>query len=423
MIDVKAVRADPEPFRRGVARKGTDPAVVDRLLEADAARRALQSRTDDLRAEQKAAGREIASAAPEAKAALVESMATLKTELSQLEKARVEAEETFEGLLLAIPNPAHESVPDGETDDDNVEVMRSSDPPPEIDGLRDHHDLGTALGVIDTESGARVSGSRFAYLLGDAVRIQVALERLALDLLEPKGFVPVVPPVLVREEAMYGTGFFPTDRAQIYATEADDLYLVGTSEVPLAALHADEILDASDLPLRYLGISSCFRREAGTYGKDTRGIFRVHQFDKFEMFSFVEPGASWDEHDFLLECQREVFDALGLVYRVVNVCGGDLGAPAAKKYDIECWLPSEGRWREATSTSNTTDYQARRLKVRVRDAGSSGTVVAHTLNGTAVAVGRMITFLLEQGQQPDGSVVVPDALVARGAPAVLGPPS
>lgn len=421
MIDLKALRADPDRYRPGLVRKGVDPEVIDRLLGADEARRALQSRTDDLRAEQKAAGREIAEAAPAAKAALVESMATLKAELARLEKERAEADETVEALLVTIPNPVHESVPDGASDADNVEMVRSGDPDPAPGWLRDHHDLGTALGIVDTEHGARVSGSRFAYLLGDAVRVQLALERLALDLLTPKGFVPVVPPVLVREEAMYGTGFFPTDRAQIYATEADDLYLVGTSEVPLAALHADEILDPVALPLRYLGISSCFRREAGTYGKDTRGIFRVHQFDKFEMFSFTEPVASWDEHEFLLACEREVFDALGLLYRVVNVCTGDLGAPAAKKYDIECWLPSEGRWREATSASNTTDYQARRLRIRVR-GGDGTTKTAHTLNGTAVAVGRVLTFLLEQGQRPDGSVVVPAALVERGAPAVLGPP-
>lgn len=422
MIDLKAARADPEGYRRGIARKGADPGDVDRLLDADAARRALQSRTDDLRAEQRTAGREIAAAAPEAKAALVESMSVLKVELARLEKERAEAEEIVEALLLSIPNPVHASVPDGETDADNVEVVRTADPDQVPEWLRDHHEIGTALGVVDTERGARVSGSRFAYLMGDAVRVQLALERLALDLLVPRGFVPVVPPVLVREDAMYGTGFFPTDRAQIYATEADDLYLVGTSEVPLAALHADEILDPGALPLRYLGISSCFRREAGTYGKDTRGIFRVHQFDKIEMFSFTAADASADEHEFLLACEREVFDALGLVYRVVDVCAGDLGAPAAKKYDIECWLPSEGRWREATSTSNTTDYQARRLRVRVRDRDGS-TVVAHTLNGTAVAVGRVLTFLLEQGQRPDGSVVVPEALVDRGAPAVIGPPS
>lgn len=420
MIDLKALRADPDAYRRGIVRKRADPDSIDRVLAADETRRALQSRTDDLRAEQKAAGRDIAKASGEDKASLVAAMTALKAELAGLEQQRSEAEAAVEALLLTIPNPADESVPEGETDEDNVEIERSEDPKPVPEGLRDHHDIGTALGIIDTERAAVVSGSRFAYLLGDAVLLQLALERLAVDLLGPRGFVPVVPPVLVREEAMYGTGFFPTDRAQIYATEADDLFLVGTSEVPLAALHAGEILDPATLPLRYLGLSSCFRREAGTYGKDTRGIFRVHQFDKIEMFSFVSPDASWDEHEYLLACQREVFDALGLTYRVVNVCGGDLGAPAAKKYDIECWLPSEGRWREATSTSNTTDYQARRLKIRVRGSDSS-TATAHTLNGTAVAVGRVVTFLLEQGQQDDGTVLVPEALVARGAPPVLGP--
>jgi len=421
MIDVKAVREDPQLYRDGIAKKGADVALIDRLLEHDDARKRFQVRTDELRSQQKQAGREIAQAPPELKPKLVEAMASVKSELAELEQRAGENEAALERLLLEIPNPADTTVPEGADEDDNVEVVRCGDPVvPEP--LRDHHDLATALGIVDTERGAVTSGSRFAYLLGDAVALQLALERLALDLLVPKGFVPVVPPVLVRESAMYGTGFFPTDRAQIYATEADDLFLVGTSEVPLAALHTDEILDPAALPLRYLGFSTCFRREAGTHGKDTRGIFRVHQFDKIEMFSFSRPSASWEEHEFLLSCEREIFDTLGLVYRVVNVCGGDLGAPAAKKYDIECWLPSEGRYREATSTSNTTDYQARRLKVRLRRP-EGGTEVVHTLNGTAVAVGRVLTFLLEQGQRPDGTVAVPEALVERGAPPVLVPPA
>jgi len=421
MIDVKAVREDPQLYRDGIAKKGADVALIDRLLEHDDARKRFQVRTDELRSQQKQAGREIAQAPPELKPKLVEAMASVKSELAELEQRAGENEAALERLLLEIPNPADTTVPEGADEDDNVEVVRCGDPVvPEP--LRDHHDLATALGIVDTERGAVTSGSRFAYLLGDAVALQLALERLALDLLVPKGFVPVVPPVLVRESAMYGTGFFPTDRAQIYATEADDLFLVGTSEVPLAALHTDEILDPAALPLRYLGFSTCFRREAGTHGKDTRGIFRVHQFDKIEMFSFSRPSASREEHEFLLSCEREIFDTLGLVYRVVNVCGGDLGAPAAKKYDIECWLPSEGRYREATSTSNTTDYQARRLKVRLRRP-EGGTEVVHTLNGTAVAVGRVLTFLLEQGQRPDGTVAVPEALVERGAPPVLVPPA
>lgn len=416
MIDLKALREDPEPFRSAMRIRNDDPGLIGTLVEADAARRRLQGEVDDQRARQKEAGREIPNAEGERRDALLAEMSGLKAGLGRLEDELAETATTVDELLARIPNPVHDSVPAGETDEDNlvIEEVGAAQVP---DGCRDHHDLAVSLGLVDLERGAKVSGSRFAYLTGDAVLLQFAFERLALDLLVPKGFVPVVPPVLVREEAMYGTGFFPTDRAQIYATEADDLYLVGTSEVPLASMHSDEIVSFTDLPMRYLGMSSCFRREAGTHGKDTRGIFRVHQFDKAEMFSFVDPAESWTEHEFLLRCEREIYDTIGLAYRIVNVCGGDLGASAAKKYDIEAWLPSEGRYRELTSTSNTTDYQARRLKIRVRD--EDGVRPVHTLNGTAVAIGRAITFVLEQFQQPDGSVRVPEALVERGAPAVL----
>jgi len=273
---------------------------------------------------------------------------------------------------------------------------------------RDHVDIGEALGIIDLERAARVSGARFAYLLGGGVVVQFALVRYCLDRLAAKGFVPVVPPVLVREEAMYGTGFLPTDEAQIYVTRDDDLYLVGTSEVALAGLHQGEVLDPSSLPRRYVGYSTCFRREAGAYGKDTRGIFRVHQFDKVEMFSFTEADASWDEHEFLLSCEEELIRGLELPYRVANVCTGELGASAAKKYDVEVWLPGQGRYRELTSCSNTTDYQARRLGVRVRYP--DGNRPAHTLNGTACAIGRTLIALLENHQGEDGSVALPEAL-------------
>lgn len=413
MIDVKAVRDDPEAFKRGISKKHADTGLVDRLLEADRRRRELQVESDELRNRQKKAGKEIASADDEQKQALLDAMTTLKTERERLDGELEGVSAEVDALLAEIPNPAHESVPEGAGEDGNVTVatVGEAESP---EWLADHQEVASRLGVVDMERAAEVSGSRFAYLLGDAVLVQLALERLAIDTLVPEGFVPVVPPVLVREAAMFGTGFFPTDRHQIYETGQDDLFLVGTSEVPLAAFHADEILDLDSLPLRYLGFSTCFRREAGTHGKDTRGIFRVHQFDKVEMFSFCSPEKSWEEHEFLLACERKIFDALELSYRVVNVCGGDLGASAAKKYDIEAWLPSEGRYREATSTSNTTDYQARRLRVRTRMGNEN--VPVHTLNGTAVAIGRALTFLLEQHQQRDGSVVMPAALVERGAP-------
>ena len=271
-----------------------------------------------------------------------------------------------------------------------------------------HDALGSSLDIIDTARGTKVSGSRFGYLKGKAVMLELSLVRFAMDRLTEAGFTPMAPPVLVREEALVGTGFFPGDREQVYAIPEDDLFLVGTSEVPLAAYHMDEILDLDDLPIRYAGFSTCFRREAGTYGKDTAGIFRVHQFDKVEMFAFVLPDESVEEHDRLLGIEESLVQALEVPYRVVNVAAGDLGASAAKKYDIEAWYPSQGTYREITSCSNTTDYQARRLKVRARtDAGNE---TLHTLNGTAVAVGRTILTILENHQTPDGSVVIPEAL-------------
>lgn len=284
---------------------------------------------------------------------------------------------------------------------------------------RDHVDLGTASGGIDLERAARTSGARFVYLMGPMVRLQMAIQGYVLDLLEAKGFTPVIPPVLVREEAMYGTGFFPTDRASIYETAADDLFLVGTSEVPLAALHQDEILDLDQLPLRYAGMSSCFRREAGAAGKDTRGMFRVHQFDKIEMFSFCHPDRSVEEHEFILSLQEHILSSFQLSYRVIDIAVGDLGASAARKFDCEAWMAGQGRYREVTSGSNCTDYQARRLRARFRDGKATAPV--HTLNGTAVALGRTMIAILETHQQEDGSVAVPDVLHAYGAPRVITP--
>jgi len=285
---------------------------------------------------------------------------------------------------------------------------------------RDHLDIGTALGWFDQERGARLSGSRFVYRVGDAALLELALYRFALDRVVAKGFTPVLPPVLVREPAMYGTGFLPTDDVNIYYVERDELYLTGTSEVALAGLHMDEILDAGDLPLRYAGYSTCFRREAGAAGKDTRGIFRVHQFDKVEMFSFTRAGASRDEHEYLLSVEEELIQELEIPYRVVNVAAGDLGASATKKYDIEAWFPGQGRYREVTSTSNTTDFQARRMKIRLR--GDGRTELAHTLNGTAITA-RTLIAIVENFQQEDGSVAVPSVLEQFGAPRRLGAPT
>jgi seryl-tRNA synthetase len=409
VLDLKSLREDPEPVKTALSRR--DPALsadVDRLLEADRRRRELNVQVEELRAEQNRGSKAVSRATPGEREQLIASLKEVSIRLDELQPQLAEADEAVTVLLGRLPNPPHDSVPVGETDEDNVVVREVGVPPAFGFEPKDHVDLGQALGVLDIDRATKVAGSRFAYLLGDAVWLQWALVRYCLDMLTPKGFVPVIPPVLVREEAMFGTGFLPTDEANIYVTRDDELYLAGTSEVPLAGFHQGEILEPGGLPLRLVGYSTCFRREAGAYGKDTRGIFRVHQFDKVEMFSYTMPDASWEEHEFLLSCEEEIARGLGLPYRVVNVCTGDLGASAAKKYDIEGWLPGQQRYRELTSCSNCTDYQARRLGTRVRLPEANQPV--HTLNGTACAVGRMLIALLENHQQEDGSVRVPDVL-------------
>jgi seryl-tRNA synthetase len=423
VLDLRAIREDPDTFRTALARRDEAYATdVDRLVELDADRRALTAEVEGLRAEQNRVSKAVGSASGEERQRLIGSVREVSERLKELEPRLGAAEEELGGLLARIPNVPHSSVPVGETDEDN-EVLRDAGEPPEL-GFepRDHVELGEALGLLDLERAARTSGSRFVYLTGASVLFEFALVRFCLDRLMPHGFVPVVPPVLVREEAMYGTGFLPTDEAQLYVTREDDLYLVGTSEVSLAALHQGEVLDGATLPRRYVGFSTCFRREAGTHGKDTRGMFRVHQFDKVEMFSFTHPDRSWDEHEFLLEREEEIVRALDLPYRVVNVCTGELGASAAKKYDIEVWLPGQGRYRELTSCSNTTDYQARRLGCRARL--EEGNRPVHTLNGTATAIGRTLIAVLENHQRHDGSVEVPEALhpYLPAGMARLGPP-
>jgi seryl-tRNA synthetase len=408
VLDIKAIREDPEPFRRGLARRELGDA-VDALLTADERRRSLTARVEELRAEQNRAGKQIGGAQGEEKQRLIAEVAKVSAELKELEPQLVEAERHMTDLLAKTPNVPDASAPDGFTDEDAEEIKKVGEPPRFSFEPRDHAALGELLGVLDTERGARTSGSRFVYLLGDIAFVQFALVRHALDVIGTHGFVPVIPPVLVREEAMYGTGFLPTDAVNIYRTEEDELYLVGTSEVPLAAFHMGEILDEASLPLRYGGYSTCFRREAGSYGKDLGGMFRVHQFDKVEMFSFTTPETSWDEHELILATEEEIVGNLELPYRVINIAAGDLGGSAAKKFDIEVWLPGQDRYRELTSCSNCTDYQARRLQTRVRRR--SGEVeTLHTLNGTATAVGRTLIAILENHQQADGTVVLPKVL-------------
>jgi seryl-tRNA synthetase len=340
--------------------------------------------------------------------AMIESLRAVSDELKRSEPLLASVEAELATVSARLPNVPDDSTPDGHSDEDNVEIKKVGTPPTFDFEVKDHVELGESLGMIDIERGVRTSGARFSYLTGPAVRLEFALVQYALEFADRHGMTPVIPPVLVREDAMYATGFLPTDAVNLYVTKEDDLYLTGTSEVALAALHAGEILDPSELPKRYLGFSTCFRREAGTYGKDTRGIFRVHQFDKLEMFSFVTPDASQTEHERLLAIEEEWVASLGLAYRVVNVCTGELGAPAAKKYDIEAWFPGQGTYREITSTSNTTDFQARRMECRVRLP--DGNRPLHTLNATLCAVGRAIVALLENGQRNDGTVELPEVL-------------
>jgi seryl-tRNA synthetase len=409
VLDIKALRDDPEPFREGLARRGLAEA-VDELLAADERRRALTQRVEELRAEQNRASKAIGGAQGDEKQKLIQGMSAVSAELKKLEPDLAEAEAALADLLARTPNVPHPSVPDGWTDEDAVEVRRNHDAPPELGfPAKDHVELGVALGVLDVDRAVRASGSRFVYLMGDIVLVQFALMQHAVDVLGQRGFTPVIPPVLVREEVMYAAGFFPTDRANVYRTDQDDLYLVGTSEVPLAALHMGEILEEGSLPVRYAGSSTCFRREAGSYGKDLGGMFRVHQFDKVEMFSYCVPERSWDEHELLLSIEEEIVSNLELPYRVVNIAAGDLGSAAAKKYDIEAWLPGQQRYREITSCSNYTDYGARRAQTRMRTPQGDVRVL-HTLNGTAIAIGRTLIAILENHQQPDGSVHLPAKL-------------
>jgi len=410
VLDVRAIREDPDRFRKGLARRNLADA-VDAILALDERRRQLTVRVEELRAEQNRSSKAIGRAEGEDKQRLIGEVARVSAEVKELEPQLEQVEAELSDLLARTPNLPHESAPDGFTDEDAVEVRRHGEPPAFGFEPRDHVALGEALGVLDVERGVRTSGSRFVYLLGDIVQVQFALVRHALDILTVRGFVPVIPPVLVREEAMFGSGFLPTDEVNIYVTSPDELYLVGTSEVSLAAFHAGEILDEADLPIRYAGYSTCFRREAGTYGKDMGGMFRVHQFDKVEMFSFARPEDSWDEHEFLVGIEEEIVGNLELPYRIVNVAAGDLGGAAAKKYDLEVWLPGQDRYRELTSCSNYTDYGARRGQTRIRR--SSGEVeVLHTLNGTATAIGRTLIAILENNQRVDGSVALPTALHA-----------
>jgi seryl-tRNA synthetase len=412
VLDLRAIRSDPAPVRAALARRrdGSEER-LDRALSLDERWRELETEVGDLRARRNAGAAAIGAAkqsGEDASAAIAE-MQELSPRLKALETEHGELEAQLQEALASLPNPPDPTAADGDA------VLREVGEPRVIGDPRDHLEL--AGGLIDMEAGSRVAGSRFAYLRGDLVLLELALVRWAIELLGERGFEPVIPPVLVREEALFGTGFLPDTEQQIYRLADDPLFLAGTSEVALASLHAGEVLEGGELPLRYAGFSPCFRREAGAAGRDTRGIFRVHQFDKVEMFSFVEPDAAADEHERLLGIEEEILRALDIPYRVVNISVEDLGSSAVKKYDCEAWMPSQERYREVTSTSNTTDFQSRRLDIRYRPSEGRPRHVS-TLNGTAVTWRHMIA-LLENGQIEDGSVRLPDVLQAWGAPPAL----
>jgi seryl-tRNA synthetase len=436
VLDLKRIREDPAGVRAALQRRGEKAAsTLDRVIELDERRRTLLPQLEGLRAEQNEANVRIRAAEdPDERAREIEAMRKVAGRAKELEGELGGTDLALRTALDTIPNLPDPSAAPGP----DAELVRTVGEPRRL-GFEPRDHLQLAGGMIDMDRAANLSGSRFAYLKGELVLVELALARWALEKLSSHGFEPVVPPVLVRERALYGTGFLPDTEQQLYQVAEDELYLLGTSEVALASLHDGEIIDAAKLPLRYAGFSPCFRREAGAAGKDTRGIFRVHQFDKVEMFSFVSPEDSSAEHERILAIEEEILQELGLPYQVVNIAVGELGSSAAKKYDCEVWLPGQGRYRELTSCSNTTDYQARRLNIRMRleqpPEGSRGQgsrsgraagrrpQVLHTLNGTAVAIGRTLVALLENGQLKDGGVELPEVLVAFGAPPRLPPVS
>jgi seryl-tRNA synthetase len=404
VIDLRLVREDPDAVRASQRVRGADVSLVDVLLAADDARRAAVSRADNLRAEQKTLSRSVGAASPEQRPAVLARAKTMAAEVREAEALQAEADAVLRSAQLAIPNIVEDGVPPGGEND--FLTLETVGTPPVITNPRDHTEIGAQLRAIDTDRGAKVSGARFYFLTGIGAELELALVNLAMEQARNAGFVPVIAPALVKPEAMEGTGFLGAHASEVYKLADDDLYLVGTSEVALAGYHSGEILES--LPLRYAGFSSCFRREAGSYGKDTRGIIRVHWFDKVEMFSYVAVDEARDEHQRLLAWEREFMDKLELAYRVIDVAAGDLGSSASRKFDIEAWFPSQGAYRELTSTSNCTTFQARRLNIRTR--GASGPAPVATLNGTLCAVARTIACLLDHHQQPDGSVYVPAAL-------------
>lgn len=410
MLDIKQIRENPEAFQKALEKKHVAPDQIFSLLRADEKRLRAMQKCDELRHAQNAASKKIPSLQGAEKEAVLVEMKQVSEDLKKFEIDLENSTKEYNEIMYTLPNPPHESVPEGVDDTENREIekigeIRKFDFKP-----KEHWELGEELGILDTERSAKISGSRFFFLKNELAILQMALMNWAFLEIQKKGFSPVIPPFMVREEAMFGTGFFPADKNQIYTVNPgeDDLYLIGTSEVPLTAYHMNEILDEDELPKRFAGYSPCFRREAGSYGKDMKGVLRVHQFEKIEMVIVCKPEESWQMHEEILSMEKHLLNELKIPYRVMNICGGDLGGSAAKKYDLEAWLPGQNAYREMTSTSNCTDFQARRLNIRVRRK-DGGTEIAHTLNGTAVS-SRPLIAIMENFQNADGSIDVPEVL-------------
>lgn len=407
MIDVELLRKNPKIFKAEIEKRGMK-IDIDGDLKLDAQRRGLIFKVDEIRAQKNEASKKVPSLSGDKKQEMITRMKQLNDELKTLEEKLQVSEKEFSNRIAAYPNITHSSVPAGKDESGNV-IAYSVGEKPQFDfEVKNHVEIGNALNIIDEERASKISGARFIFLKNEAVRLQFALVQYVLGLLMERGFTPLIPPVLVKEKAMYGTGFFPVEASQYYKTELDELYLVGTAEVPLCGYHAEEVLDANLLPLKYAAYSTCFRREAGSYGKDMGGLFRVHQFDKIEMFIFSHPDKSWDDYEMLRDTLENIVKGLGLHYRIMNMCTGDIGTPNAKKYDLEAWIPSQQNYREIASCSNDTDFQARRLNIKFKDGDRKGLV--HTMNSTACAMGRMLMAIMENYQDRDGSIIVPEIL-------------
>jgi len=425
MLDIRIVRENPEIVKNDLAKRGDQEKLrwVDEILDYDRKRREWIIQVDKLRHQRNIVTDEIAAiqrSHQDASVKLAEAKA-IPGKIKELETQMAANEEKANWILHRLPNLMHESVPMGKDENDNALVRTWSEKPTFDFNPSDHIDVGLRLDLIDIERAAKVSGARFYYLKNDAVTLEFALVRMVLDLLRSEGFTLVVTPALVKEKAMFGAGFLPLGEEDIYRIKGEDACLVGTSEVPLAAMHMDEILDESNLPLHYAGFSTCFRTEAGAHGRDTKGIFRVHQFEKIEMFKFTRPEDSWSEHEKMMQTAEQLYQKLNLHYRIVNICSGELGVTAAKKYDIEVWLPGQSKYREMVSCSNCTDYQARRLNIRCRKNPNDKPRFVHTLNSTAMAIERTLVAIMENCQTKDGSIIVPEILVPYAGITRIGP--